>query len=392
MRSFQIFSSRMLRDWRFQLKAFRAVADWTIWLYFIIPGSVIFLFIYRSWWTEPAPGWIDWMPISLLFIGGSLFSWGGSFRSYSDEADKVFLMKKENLFLKVKKWGFFYSIFYQALVSLLAFVILLPFMIKQNQLTWMQAFHFFLYSVGLKYFLIYVKFQLKKIKAKTIRIINTIILFVVFSYFSIFISALWISKQYVILFSISLLLGLAGIYLYYPLLKRNSLFELGLAMEQDEKQKMVNLIYQMSFEIEKPKVYSQNRPWLFRNSTLVFKNRTKKNGFLELFMKIFIRNSSYVVTYFQISSVTAAALVIVPPIWIKAIIFGGFLFMMWVWLEGTWERIVLSHPLTKKYNEQDSYFAAKDTVIGVLFILSIIYLGVVVGVALWIYKELSVFT
>lgn len=390
MSSLRIFWQRMVQDWRFQLRAFRSIADWTIWLYLIIPTIVIFLFMYRSWWLQAAPGWIEWVPLSLFFLVGSLFSWGGAFRTYTDEADKVFLIKKEGLFLNLKKWGFGYSVLYQALLSLMVVVILLPFMINHYQLTGLHAFSFFLYIVGLKYLLMYVKFQMRKIEMKTIRMIITLVLFILLGRFSFSISSLWIDGQFTILMIISVFFTTMGLFLYIPLLRKNSLFDLWIATERDEKLKMVNMIYQMSYDIEKPKVYSRKKPWLFRNSFLIFKKRTVKNGFLELFMKVFIRNSSYVLAYVQISSVTAAALIVVPPLWIKMLIFVGFLFMLSIWFEGIWERIVLSHPFTKKYKEHASYFSAKQTAKRALFSVAFLFIGLVVGIGLWIIQLSSV--
>lgn len=390
MSSFHIFWRRMLRDWRYQLRAFSSIADWTIWLYIIIPGIAIFLFMYRSWWIEATPSWIEWIPLSLFFLLGSLFSWDGSFRSFIDEADKVFLVKKSSLFLKIKKWGFAYSVIFQALLTCIAVVILLPFMLKHYQLSWLHAVSFFIYVLGLKYFLMYLSLQLKKIEIKPLRVLISILLFVFISIFSFYVSSLWNQILYIIL--IGFILGGLGTWLYYPLLKRTSMLDLELAKEREEKLKFINLIYTVSFDIEKPKGSTRKKPWLFRNSYIVFKKRTAKNGFLELFLKVFIRDSSHIMTYFQICSVTAAALIIVPPLWIKLVISGGFLFMMWIWLEGIWERIVLQHPFTKKYIEFDSYFAAKKITIAVLFTFSIIFISGIVGVGLWIYSLFSIFT
>lgn len=392
MSSFHIFWRRMLRDWRYQLKTFYSAADWTIWLYIILPSIVIFGFMYRSWWMGPAPGWMEWLPLQLFFVIGSLFIWHGSIRTYIDEADKVFLMKKENLFLNMKKWGFAYSIFYQTLLTMIATVILLPFMLRHYELTWLHALSFFFYVIGFKFFMMYFLFQLKKIERKTIRVIITLFIFILLCWFSFFISTFWIDGSFVILLFVSLVIGLLGLSLYALLLKKNSLFETELAAERDEKLKLVNMIYMTSMEIEKPKIYSRKKPWLFRNSYLIFKKRTAKNGFIELFTKVFVRNSSYVLTFFQMSSVTAVALIVVPPIWIKVVIFSGFLFVLWIWLEGTWERIVLSHPFAKKYHEHDAYFSARRTVIGALFSLSILFIGGIVGVGLWIVQLFSIFT
>lgn len=390
MSSFLIFWRRMLKDWRFQWRVFNSAADWTVWVYLILPSIVIFFLIYRSWWIEGTPGWIEWVPLSLFFVLGSLYSWTGSFRSFIAEADKVFLIKKEDLFLRLKKWGYGYSIFYHGFLSVIAIAFLLPFMMVHYELTWLHASSFLLYIVGMKYFLMYIKFQLRKIETKTIRVIITLVLFILLCSISFSLAGLWIKESLVLIF-ISLLFGFLGLFLYFPLVKKNSLFELGLAVEREEKFKMMDMVYQLSLDIEKPKVYSRKKPWLFRNSFLIFKKRTARNAFLELFIKVFVRNSSYILTFFQLNSITTAAIIIVPPVWIKVVIFTGFMFMLSIWIEGNWERIVLSHPFTKKYNEHDAYFSARRIVKVTLFSLSVIFIAAVAGVGLWIVHLFSFF-
>lgn len=389
MSSIQLFYRRMIRDWKYQIKTFRSIADWTIWLYLIIPANVISFFIYRSWWLDEVPNWVEWMPLSLFFLLGYLFSWNGSYRTFTEEADKVFLVKKEKLFFGLKHWGFLYSLAIQAIWTLLVVVVLLPFLLRHYQLTIAHALVYFLFLLTIKYGIMYLKFLLKKIERKTIRIILTILLFLLLSWFSQLMALPWGQGDFWAVIIVSLIAGVAGIGLYYPLLKKNALFEIELNIEKEEKLKLVNAIYTMSYDIEKPKITSRKKPWLFRNSKLIFKNRTARNGFVELFIKIFVRNSSYILTYFQICSVTAAAIIIVPPWWIKVILFTAFLFMMWIWLGVTWDRIALSHPFMKKYNEHDAYFSARRWTTAALFILSILVVGVIVSFGFLLYSMLQ---
>ncbi|WP_449621379.1 ABC transporter permease [Robertmurraya sp. Marseille-Q9965] len=389
MTSFQLFRRRLTQDWLFQIRTFRSIADWTIWLYMIIPTIVISIFIYRSWWIDGAPSWMAWMPVSIFFLLGYLFSWTGAYRFYTDEADMVFLIKKDSLFYGLRKWGFFYSLLFQAMNTLLVVVALLPFLIQHFHLTWEHAFCYFLFLLAMKYLVMYLKFHLKKIQSKMKRIIVTVLTFILLSWFAQTISFLWINGDFWIVCIISMVVGFVSTYYYYPLVKKKSLFDIELAIEQEEKLKLVQAIHQMSFDIEKTKVYSRKRPWLFRNSKRIFKKRTARNGFLELFIKVFIRNSSYILTYLQICSATVAALVIVPPIWMKVIIFLGFLLMMWIWLGVTWERVVLSHPFTKKYQACDAYFSARNWAIGVLFICAILVVGLLAGSGYFLVNQIS---
>ncbi|MGG0717391.1 ABC transporter permease [Robertmurraya massiliosenegalensis] len=386
MNSFSIFRHRLLRNWRYQFNTFRQIADWTIWLYLIIPANVISIFIYRSWWIEGAPQWIQWMPLELIFIVGYFFTWTGTYRSYMEEADKVFLVKKKKLFYGLKKWGFQYSLLFQAMSTFVIIVLFLPFLIEHYQLTWTHVGTYFLFLLSMKYLIMYVKFHMKKIERKTIRIIAMIGAFIVVSWFVQLVASFWMNDLFFVFF-LAIMIGLTSILLYFPLLKKNSVMDVELLIESEEKQKLVNMVFQISYDLEKTKVITRKRPWLFRKSRRIFRRRTATNGFIELFAKVFIRNSSHLLTYFQICSVTAAAVLIIPPLWIKCVILGGFLLMMWSWLVGVWERIVLSHPFTKKYQEHDAYFSAKKRTIAVLFVLSILIVGMLFSIGSFFYHH-----
>jgi ABC-2 type transport system permease protein len=388
MNSFKIFRHRLFQNWRYQIKIFRQIADWTIWLYLIIPAIVAFIVIYRSWWIEGAPPWIQWMPIELFFVAGYLFTWLGTYRTYVDGADKVFLVKKRELFYGLKKWGFRYSVLFQALSTLVTTALLLPFIIQHYQLTSIHVGSYFLFLLSIKYMIMYIKFHIKKIEGKWIRIFLTIGFFIVVSWGAQAIAHLW-ENHSLMMMLFAVVIGSAALLLYFPLLRKNSAMEAELLIENEEKQKLVNMIFQMSYDIEKTKVITRKRPWLFRNSRRIFKKRTAVNGFVELFVKVFIRNSSHIMTYFQICSVTIAAVLIIPPLWIKCFILGGFLLMMWSWLAGLWERIILSHPFTKKYQEHDAYFAARKRTITVLYVVAIIIVGIPITIGLLAFNFLG---
>lgn len=131
----------------------------------------------------------------------------------------------------------------------------------------------------------------------------------------------------------------------------------------------------MAPDLEKPVVSMRTKPLLFRNSRRIFNTRTAITGLAELFLKIFMRNPSYIFSYFQIISVSAAGILLIPPLWIKVIVSGVFLFLMYSWLSITWDKAIMSHPFTKKYSEKDYYFTARNRTVLALFLLAIFLLG-----------------
>ncbi|WP_428912587.1 ABC transporter permease [Niallia sp. Krafla_26] len=94
----------------------------------------------------------------------------------------------------------------------------------------------------------------------------------------------------------------------------------------------MGLIFTFSPELEKIHVSIRTKPFLFRHSKQIFKKRTVVNGFIELFIKAFLRDHSYIAGYFQIISVTIMATIVIPPLWLKGIIIVSTLGMLYLWL------------------------------------------------------------
>src|SRR5690625_1105819 len=102
MSSWQIFFQRLINEWKFQISVFRTILDWTVIVYIVLPIVVIFSFIYCSWWIE-IPDWSILLPNGIFFFIFYLFSLTGQVRTYVQDADQLFLLKHNNIFLILKK-------------------------------------------------------------------------------------------------------------------------------------------------------------------------------------------------------------------------------------------------------------------------------------------------
>ncbi|MFO1444198.1 ABC transporter permease [Bacillus sp. Bva_UNVM-123] len=369
----KIFLDRLIRGWKYQYKVIRTIADWTIILYLIIPASMLFIYFYRSWWLE-TPSWLAFIPMLFVFFVIYLLSWSGNIRTYVQEADKIFLVKNSDVFMGMRKWGYAYSLFVQVVHVSFTIVVLLPFLRNHFLLDWQQIFSIWFYFIGLNVTLMLVKFYLRKIEMKFKKIIANVFLFLAFGLVNQLIYILWEKGQLFLIYMLAFIMLAVSIRLSLKTIKRISSIDHDIEMEQELKSKNTEMIFNLSFEIEKSVVSKRTKPILFRRSKRIFKKRTMVTGFMELFFKVFIRNHSYVRSYFQIITVTTAAMVIIPPLWIKAIIFIGYLIMMKSWLSLIWDKILTSNPMNKKYNESNSYFTARKRTITMLFLLAIIIL------------------
>jgi len=359
---FTLFFQRLVGEWKFQTRIFRSILDWTVIVYILLPWLVVFGFIYRSWWVEQ-PEWIEQIPFVLFIVLGYLVAWTGNYRIFIQEADKVFLVKHPVLLVALKRISYGYSLLFHALGIGCVTLLFLPFFIHTYQYTFTQVLLFFVLLTTLKWFVMAVKPKLKKIEGKFIKSVCRGLVFILGSWTIQFIYSFWIEDRLVLPILACLLFTALAVAFYAPHLSKLSNFEEDLANEQEERNKYMNSVLTLSPELEKVKVSNRKRPWFYRKSGRIFKRRSAETGFSELFIKVFLRNSAYWSGFLQIISVTAVALIFVPPLWIKVVVFFAFIIMLRSWLMSIWSQITISHPLTKKYRETDAFFTARKKVL-----------------------------
>jgi ABC-2 type transport system permease protein len=246
-------------------------------------------------------------------------------------------------------------------------------------LEWSQIIALLNFFITLKWTIMTVSYHLKRIEKKLKKYVLGFLLFVLFSWFSQLIYSLWNLGAVLPVYITSAILLAGTLARIYKLLNRVSAMDFEVKLEQEEKTKYIQWIFMMAPEIEKPAFSVRTKPLLFRKSKRIFKKRTPVTGLIELFLKIFIRNPPYIFSYFQIISISAAGIILIPPLWIKAIVLGIFLFLAYSWLSITWDKTIMSHPFTKKYSEKEFYYFARKRTVWALFILAIMILGMVLA-------------
>ncbi|MBO0992434.1 ABC transporter permease [Bacillus sp. SD088] len=387
MKSKKLFWMRLKQGWEYRFGTIKSIIDWTVFVYFILPATVISFFIYRSWWIE-LPGWIDGMSIHMLALF-FLLLWGEHFHTYVREADRIFLRKNKKLFLQLKQWGIFYSYCFQCLSAVGLGIAIAPF--------WYQHFHlhtndFFLFAglwVSLKWLIMSIKGKLNVQVRGWRSLFRGIPL--VMGALIIWELGFWLFTNQNIVWLFLLILLNTGSSFFFVRRRFSSVhnFEQDLAIDELEKNKYTETIFQLSMDIEKPR-FSSNRakPRLYAQSNRLFKRRNQKTGYLELFIKAFTRDSQYILQYFQIISVTGAAIVLLPPLWLKiTVMIAGVLFLI-TWIGNAWRRTVEEHPFARKYPQEVGYFQAKKLVASVLLIPFIIIVVLLVIVRFFLLTQI----
>ena len=374
MSSVALFMKRLLIEWKFQSRVWGSILDWTVILYILIPGLVIFGYHYRSWWNEP-PNWMQSVPFVFIAVISYLLAWRGQYRTFIHEADKVFLIKRLALFLGLKRISYVYSLFTTLLLYGVITFLFLPVLIQSYKLLNIQIFLFALLLTSIKWFIMGLKPKIMKIDGKVLRSLTRGFTFVIGSWMVQFLCIQILKTAYLLPVLACLLFTGIAFVLYMPSLFKVSTFEEEWLSEQKERQRLIGAIITIAPEVEKRSTSTRTKPWVLRKSKRIYKKRNPENGFKELFIKVFIRNANYWGGYLQIVSITSAALLLVPPLWIKVIIGVAFIFMLNSWLMSVWDQTIISYPLTKKYQERDEFFNARKKLVGTLTVLGILFVA-----------------
>lgn len=351
MNSRRLFFQRRKQEWKYQYRAIMSIFDWTIILYILVPAFFFSGLIYRSWWLE-TPQWAEGLPVAFLFVLLFLLLWNGHFRTYIKDADRIYLLKKEALFIGLKKHGIRFHYIVEIMIAALLLVIIAPLWMKgfsmsvgsllQLGATWL-AHKWLIMSMKRKWAIFPGKW--KRFGFQLVVIFMLIITWVV-SYYAIMLSQIWLL----------VFLGFAQIMLSFCLMKKSytsvDTFEEDLTIEEQEHVKYIQFIFTFSFEVEKAgKAPSRSTPRLFANSRHIFKNRTPRNAFIEMFIKVMLRNRGYFLSYLQLLGVTNAVIMVLPPIWMKILLSLGSLFMLRMWTALMWNKVITHHPFLIKYQD-----------------------------------------
>src|SRR5699024_3151840 len=338
MSSGRLFFQRMRQNWIYQYNVFKTIADWIIMLYIIVPFIIAGFIIYRSWWIE-LPSWLELIPFPLMFILLFFFIWSGHFRTYIRDADRIFLMKNRALYIGLKQITILYTFATPILYTTMIGLLIAPFWLKLYQLEFKQLLLFIFLFLSSRWFVMGVKGKLNVHVRGWRTALQSIPIFIgIGIIWLLFYQALQAEQTLemigLILFNIA-----CAILLIKERFTSVKTFEQDLAIEEFERNKYISLIFSISMDVEKPAkiLPARKRPILYAKSNRLFRKRTAKNAFLELFMKATTRNPEYMLRYLQMIGTTSLAMILIPVFWYRVAIFiFGFLFVQ-SWIKNVWD-------------------------------------------------------
>ncbi|MFJ8354212.1 ABC transporter permease [Bacillus paramycoides] len=312
----QQFNKRLRHELQRKWKSIRSVADWTVALYIIIPALIFMGIYYRSlWMKELSMEETVYFGLGLLAFYFVTFSRG--VRSFFEQADSLFLISYPNHMRRLMKFGMIYTFIRIAITNVIVVFIMLPLLMKSMGATIIQIVLFWIFFTVFRFMLSLLMRFINVRVGK--RWVLWIIKNVLFSFGLIFvgISLFFIYKNQ--LYSI-LFIGLAAlltVVLVKEKMNYKNYFFKEVEKEKEESMRWTRGIMQVGGHAAKPSSSNKN-PWMFPRSKKIL-GKKADSRIIESFLKEFLRTSSALMFYVQITLISSVS-IIATPRWITAII------------------------------------------------------------------------
>jgi len=376
MQGSDIFISRFRKECKYQWGVFRGIVDWIIFVYLFIPAFIFVGYNYYRWWVE-IPNWFDHVPIAFFYLILYFVCWNGRIRTFLEEADQLFFIQKRKLVLELKKRARNVYVFGYSLGILSIFVLLAPFLFHHYELTWFTILNLTFYFISFKACILVLKQYLDQIQSSWLKGIITIGIFIFVGLLEVLLTD-WLSGNLPLLLLISSVIQF-GLYYFYSDKRINKIttFSNDVLNDKEAKLKYIRLIFFFSENVEKDRKPRKRPSIFYRNSKRVFKKRTRERVIYELFIKVLLRNKVYWLQFFQIIWITIAGLYILPPIWIKLLIFLVFIFLIQSWVKVVFRRIMSNHYVAIVKEDDELRFVTERRVVNYFSFPVICIVGIV---------------
>ena len=330
----QLFNKRVSAEWKYNFSLWKMVIDWTVALYIVVPYSIFLAEQYLSWWRI-APNWLDGVPFNLLIAIMSLYACSGAVRLFIKKADQLFLWSQEKWILGLVKRGIAYSVVLGLFQSSCFFLLLAPFFLVHYEVSVTNFAVLFVVTLFAKLILGILK-QLVELSFsgfKQVLMLRGIFIFsnLLFVFSIPFLMRNSLVNQLIVIASL-LILSLA---LVYKRINIKGSFLIDVEREQKEELKYVRYLLSMSGKASPKRSKRRTRPLIFRESNLLFKQRTARNGLVELCIKTTVRNRTSLIHYAQLVLIGVLVIGVFPSsfslvIWLGlAFILTSFITLLW---------------------------------------------------------------
>jgi len=329
---FVLFARRARRYWGEQLRVWRTVLDWTVWVYLVVPALLIGGGIYGEWWQQP-PEWMTGIPLALAGIPFILMLFKSRLRVFLEDADVLFLMQRNSWTARITGYGALYSALTTALTTVLALVPMLPWLSQVHGwgAEYLAAWALFVWSVRVLF----------AVAERGIRTVwpgwRTYLLLV----------PLWLAcaaapGAAVRLAGDPAALGggaaavlLGATFTGWRTMNLRGAFEADIERERKARLASTEMLLAGAGVVERKPIVRLRRPLLFRRSGRLFRGSDPGTMLAEMRIKSFVRKMASVRLWFGFVSVSTAAMLTAPP-WLALAALALLPIPAAAWLHGHW--------------------------------------------------------
>ncbi|MGR6541789.1 ABC transporter permease [Paenibacillus tundrae] len=369
----RLYRRRHKEHLREQWKNLKLVIDWTVWLYLLIPGLLYLIGWYVSLWSKPLPLWASNTPLTLLTLIIEIVMLTGGVLLFVEEADVLFLKSQKRWMQTLMRQGMYRACTLHIGKMLIVTALTAPLWYRVYD---MSVAEILLLSIwfGTVASLQVIALHMIKVRyngwRRGIRLVPLtvamgIIFITVTSSIYAQISALFIALGCTIFLII--LLGRIR-------LQMQGTFEGD--VREDLRAKVKLTVILISQAVNKPKA-PRTKTMIFRKPRKLLRNRTIANRTAETAYKAFFRESSTLKLYFQMGSLSIAA-VALPPFPVNVIVCGLLIIMLTVMFYRSWDHFATSDYVQLVSYDSDALHRAGLMMVRMLFVP----IGILMGVAL----------
>lgn len=295
----------MLGHWKGIGYFLRRNLDLVTWLYILIPTGLFTYFLLRETVFKLEYGVLEELHVSLIVLGLLLVGSLLKNRLYIEQADQLFLIHHDS-FAKLKRWSYWYSLLFNALIMIVGYSLLFPLLYVINGFSNAQ-----MVLLALAMICSYVlcdaldlwprKWQKPLLKGIAIAVLTAIVL-----------DGSWWCVIVTALFMIGALL-----YFERNMIRKQRYFHQQLDLDMERGSRFFVTLFSMNKDMQATKIHYFNRrtPKWFKKLYATEKSPT----LVELMLKTIWRNTSYLRPLLQLIMI-GIPLLILFPLWMKALL------------------------------------------------------------------------
>ncbi|CAI6085808.1 hypothetical protein PAECIP112173_04768 [Paenibacillus sp. JJ-100] len=371
-----LYQRRQREHLREQWRNVKLVADWTVWLYLLVPGLLYLIGWYASLWTKAMPAWAIGLPLPILMGMVELIILTGGTVLFIEQADVLFLKSRILWMRTLMVRGLLRVTMLQLGKMMLIIALLSPLLVRVYEIT---LFQIILVSIWLGIAASLQVIAIHMIKVRHTgwrRWLSMTTLVIVMGWMTVRTSVWMLGETWKMMFSITIVLLLL-ITLIQMRLRMKGTFEGD--VREDLRARLRWTALMLSQAVSKPKA-PKTRSIVFRKPRKLFRKRSIPNRTAEIGFKAFVRNSGTLKLILQLGGLSVAA-VSLPPYPVNIIVCGLLVIMLTVMLYRAWDTMATSEYVQLVNYDSNALYKAGLIMVRMLLLPVVSLMGYAMGVA-----------